>query len=57
MWIAVLGFLAAVLFLPGPYKHLVWAPYILGLVLGIRWLNERIQQIRREENHAAPPAS
>ncbi len=57
IWIAVLGFLAAVLFLPAPYKHLIWAPYILGLMGGVRLLNRRIEQIRREESHAAPPAS
>ncbi len=52
-WIFVLAFLAALLLIPTWHKHLLWIPYTIVLVWGIRRLNERHLQIRQEESTEA----
>jgi Ca2+/Na+ antiporter len=53
-WVFVLTFLAALLFIPTWHKHLLWIPYAIVLVWGIRRLNERHLQIRQEESAPTP---
>lgn len=48
-WVAITAFLAALYFLPPPYKWLLWAPYGIGLGLGIAWCNRRQARLRNEE--------
>ena len=48
-WITLLVFLGLLLGLPSPYRFLMWIPYGIGLPLGIRYMNRRIQQIRTLE--------
>ena len=50
-WIALLVFLGLLLGLPSPYRFLMWIPYGIGLPLGIRYMNRRIQQIRTLDSH------
>jgi len=49
VWIAVSAFLAGVMLLPPPFNLLTWVPYVIALLLSIRWLNRRHLQIRAEE--------
>ncbi len=49
VWIAVSAFLAGVMLLPPPLNMLMWVPYVIALLLSIRWLNRRQLQIRAEE--------
>ena len=49
MWLAILGFLAAMWFTPVPYRFLMWLPYAVALPLAIRFGNRRLEAIRREE--------
>jgi hypothetical protein len=48
-WVLVLGFVAGMLLMPTWHKHLLWAPYALLLTVGIRYVNNHQQRIRREE--------
>jgi hypothetical protein len=52
-WLLVLAFLAGLLLLPGWYKHLLWIPYVILLVIGIRYWNQMQMRIRREESEGA----
>jgi uncharacterized membrane protein YfcA len=53
-WVAVTAFLAALWMTPQVYQPLLWLPYLLLLPLGIRFMNRRQQEIRREENGRQP---
>lgn len=48
-WVLVLAFAAGMLLIPGWYKHLLWIPYVVLLVFGIRWWNKTQFRIRQEE--------
>jgi len=48
-WLLVLVFLAGMLLLPDWYRHLLWVPYTILLIAGIRSWNRRQEQIRQEE--------
>ena len=48
-WIVMSVFLALLLFLPSPYRWLVWIPYAILLPVGILHGNKVQQRIRREE--------
>jgi hypothetical protein len=47
--ILVTAFLVALWLIPGWYRHLLWIPYAVVLPMGIRYMNRRQAQIRREE--------
>lgn len=49
-WALVLAFVLGLLLIPGWYKHLLWIPYVVLLVLGIRSWNRAQLRIRREES-------
>jgi len=51
-WLGVILFLAAILLLPDPYRHLMWIPYGVGFPLFIHYTNKQQQTIRDAE--AAP---
>ena len=48
-WVAVAGFLCALLLLPSPYNHLMWLPYGLFLGFLIRRLNEKQKRVREDD--------
>ena len=54
-WIVVSVFVAAILLLPPPWKHLVWVPYGLFLPFGIGYVNKRLAKLESKEG-TAPPA-
>ncbi len=54
-WIVVSVFVAAILLLPPPWKHLVWVPYGLFLPLGIAYVNKRLAKLE-SKGGTAPPA-
>jgi len=54
-WIVVSVFVAAILLLPPPWKHLVWVPYGLFLPLGIGYVNKRLAKLESKDG-SAPPA-
>lgn len=54
-WLAITAFLAGLFLLPTPYKHCLWAPYVLALPLFIVWLNKRQAQIRSQERRNVAP--
>ena len=47
----VIAFVAGLLLVPVPYYHLLWIPYAIALVVGVRWMN-RAQARLREVNPA-----
>ena len=50
LWGGGIIFLSLLLFLPDPWRHLVWIPYAVLFPLGIiRW-NKTQQKIREEES-------
>ena len=49
-WLVVLTFIGLMLVLPGYYKHLLWIPYSVVLVVGIKTLNGKQMEIRRDES-------
>ena len=49
-WILVIAFVAAMLLIPTWYKHLLWIPYAILLILGIRFFNKTQFRIRNEES-------
>jgi Ca2+/Na+ antiporter len=53
-WIAGLTFLGLLLFLPDPYRWLMWIPYSILFPLVIIFGNRRQQAIRQEESQDAP---
>ena len=48
-WVGAIAFLALLLLLPGPWRHLLWAPYGILLPVFIIQCNKRQARIRREE--------
>lgn len=48
-WVLVLVFLAGIFLLPSPWKHFIWLPYIVILLLSINWINKRQQQMLADE--------
>ena len=48
-WVFVALFVAGLFLIPGWYKHLLWVPYVLLLVVGIQWSNRVQARIRGEE--------
>jgi len=48
-WVGLLGFLAALLLLPVPWRYLAWLPYCILLPLSIRYVNRRQGEIRTVE--------
>lgn len=48
-WILIAAFVAGMLLISGWYKHLLWIPYVLLLVLGTQWVNRVQARIRQEE--------
>jgi len=48
-WLALMVFLAWLMFLPTPFKYLAWIPYGIGLPVGIRYCNRRLLEIRKSE--------
>jgi hypothetical protein len=53
-WVAITAFLGALWLTPQLYQPLLWLPYLLLLTWGIRFGNQRQQEIRREENGRQP---
>jgi hypothetical protein len=51
-WIAVILFLGLMFVLPTPYRYLVWIPYSILLLFGIRFVNRRQQKIRQEDSQS-----
>jgi hypothetical protein len=49
-WALVIAFVVGMLLIPGWYKQLLWIPYVILLVLGVRWGNRVQSRIRREES-------
>ena len=49
-WIAVMIFLALLLFVPTPYRFFLWIPYVILLPMGIRYWNKRQAEIRTTES-------
>ena len=49
-WVAVIAFLALVLALPSPHRHLIAIPYVIALALVSGYGNKRQRTIRREES-------
>lgn len=49
-WIALAIMLGGLLFLPNPYRWLVWVPYSVLLPVGILYGNKRLSGIRQEES-------
>jgi len=54
-WIVVSIFVAAILLLPPPWKHLVWVPYGLFLPLGIGYVNKRLAKLESKDETAPVP--
>ena len=49
-WIFVLVFVGAMFLIPTWHKHLLWIPYTILLIVGIRICNKKFAQIRNEES-------
>jgi len=52
-WILVIAFVAAMLLIPTWHKHLLWIPYAVLLIWGIRVWNKTQFRIRNEESGGA----
>ena len=44
-WIFILAFVALAIFLPAPWKYIMWVPYGIGLPIAIIWCNKRLAQL------------
>jgi hypothetical protein len=44
--------LLGIFLIPSPYNYLLWIPYPIVLILGIRWMNAQQAQIRQNEQAA-----
>lgn len=51
-WLLVAMFLLGLFLIPPPYNYLLWIPYPIALILGIRWMNSRQMELRRQEQAA-----
>ena len=49
-WFLGIIFVALLLLIKSPYKWLLWLPYSLILPLSIRYVNNKIIQIKKEED-------
>jgi len=45
-WVLTIGFLCGLLMLPEPYNKLMWGAWVLVIVFGSRWMNNRSQELR-----------
>ncbi|MBF0201017.1 MAG: hypothetical protein HQK66_06850 [Desulfamplus sp.] len=50
-WILGITFICLLIFLPSPYRWLMWIPYGIIMPLWITFGNRRQQAIRQEESH------
>ncbi|MDH3627012.1 MAG: hypothetical protein OES25_05075 [Acidobacteriota bacterium] len=48
VWTGVLVFVVLFLVVPAPYKHFLWIPYVVLLILGIRIWNQKQLQLRED---------
>lgn len=48
-WLFVGAFLLGLFLIPTPYNFLLWIPYPILLILGIRWMNARHLEIRQQQ--------
>ena len=48
-WLLVTLFLVGMWLIPAPYRFLLWLPYPFLLIWGIRILNQKQAEIRRQE--------
>ncbi len=55
-WIGVTLFLVVMFLVPHPFKWFLWIPYLIALLLGIRWGNRQQARIRAEEGRRPPGA-
>jgi hypothetical protein len=46
IWLLVAAFLAGLFLIPSPFSYLLWIPYPIALILGIRWMNARQAALR-----------
>ncbi|MGD9223921.1 MAG: hypothetical protein PVH22_11770 [Desulfobacteraceae bacterium] len=49
-WVALLIFLGLLIYLPTPYRFIMWIPYGILLPVGIRYINKRQGAIRAMED-------
>ena len=49
-WLFVGAFLLGLFLIPSAYNYLLWIPYPILLILGIRWMNARQAELRRRES-------
>jgi len=49
-WIVGIVFIALLLLLQSPYKWLLWLPYGIFLPISIRFVNNKLIQIKQEES-------
>ena len=47
-WVVVLAFSALVIFLPAPWKYIMWVPYGIGLPIAIFWGNKRLAHLNED---------
>jgi hypothetical protein len=50
-WLFVGAFILGLFLIPSPYNYLLWIPYPILLILGIRWMNT--QQAKRRQQQVA----
>lgn len=48
-WLAVGLFVAAMIFLPPPYKWFLWIPYLVAMLVAIPWMNRVQARLRAEQ--------
>jgi Ca2+/Na+ antiporter len=48
-WIAIAVLVLLFIYLPNPYKFLLWIPYGFALFIGIRYGNKKQLEIRKQE--------
>ena len=44
-WVFVLAFVSLVIFLPSPWKYIMWVPYAIALPVAIIWCNKRLAHL------------
>ena len=52
VWIFVLAFVALLIFLPAPWKYIIFVPYGIGLPIAIIWGNKRLAQLNENSKSA-----
>lgn len=48
VWVFVTAFLGGLFLIPPPYNQLLWLPYVILLILAIRWMNGVQARLRGE---------